>query len=140
LWAVPVRDNLSLAPTKSKQAPAPGRSVDNQRQTGPAVVLGGLILSPCDNPGVEERGFSPTITQLLQLTGLISPACDRYVQYLLIGANPSVLNRHRWGLQLWRCRFATYHSPTFPTSCLHCPLMTPPGLPFNQVPSTKPNC
>jgi hypothetical protein len=49
----------------------------------------------------------------------ISPACDRYIQYLLVGANPSVLNWHRWGLQPWRCRFTTYHSSTFPTSCLH---------------------
>jgi hypothetical protein len=30
-----------------------------------------------------------------RLTGPISPACDRYVQYLLTGTNPSVLNRHR---------------------------------------------
>jgi hypothetical protein len=34
-----------------------------------------------------------------RLTGLISPACDRYIKYLLVGANPSVLNRHRQGLQ-----------------------------------------
>jgi hypothetical protein len=47
----------------------------------------------CDSPGVGERCFGPMVTQLLQLTGLISPACDRYVQYLLVGANPSVLNR-----------------------------------------------
>jgi hypothetical protein len=31
LWAVPVRDNLLLAPTKLKQAPTPGRSLDNQK-------------------------------------------------------------------------------------------------------------
>jgi hypothetical protein len=65
------------------------------------------------------------------LTGPISPACDRYVQYLLAGANPSVLNRHRWGLQPWRCQLATYHSPTFPASCLHFLLRAPPGLQFN---------
>jgi hypothetical protein len=56
-----------------------------------------------------------------RLTGLISPACDRYVQYLLTGANPSVLNWHRRGLQPQRCRLATYHSPTFPTSCFYFP-------------------
>jgi hypothetical protein len=43
-----------------------------------------------------------------RLTEPISPACDRYVQYLLVGANPSVLNRHRRGLQPWRCRLAMY--------------------------------
>jgi hypothetical protein len=58
----------------------------------------------------------------------ISPACDRYVQYLLTRANPSVLNRHRQRLQHWRCRLATYHSPTFPTSCLPFPLKAPLGL------------
>jgi hypothetical protein len=34
-----------------------------------------------------------------KLTGAISPACDRYVQYLLVGVNSLVLNRHRRGLQ-----------------------------------------
>jgi hypothetical protein len=33
-----------------------------------------------------------------RFTGPISPACDRYVQYLLTGTNPLVLNWHRWGL------------------------------------------
>jgi hypothetical protein len=32
------------------------------------------------------------------LTGPISLACDRYIQYLLTGSNPSVLKRHRRGL------------------------------------------
>jgi hypothetical protein len=36
--------------------------------------------------------------QTTRLTGLISPACDRYVQYLLTGTNPSILNRRRWGI------------------------------------------
>jgi hypothetical protein len=35
--------------------------------------------------------------QTARLTGPISPACDRYVQYLLMDTNPSVLNRHRSG-------------------------------------------
>jgi hypothetical protein len=77
---------------------------------------------------------------ITRLTRPISPACDRYVQYLLTEANPSVLNRHRRGLQPWRCWFATYHSLTFPISCLHFPLRTPPGLQFNQILSTKPQC
>jgi hypothetical protein len=75
-----------------------------------------------------------------RITRLISPACERYVQYLLTGDTPSILNRHRQGLQPWRCWLDTYHSPTFPTNCLHFPLRAPPGLQFNQVPSTKPKC
>jgi hypothetical protein len=47
---------------------------------------------PHDSLGVGERGFGQVVTQLHQLTGPITLACDRYIQYLLTGANPSVLN------------------------------------------------
>jgi hypothetical protein len=53
-----------------------------------------------------------------RFTGPISSACDRYVQYLLTGVNPSVLNRHRRGLQPWR-----RHSLTFSID----------GLPFSPM-------
>jgi hypothetical protein len=71
--------------------------------------------------------------QTTRFTGATSPACDRYVQYLLTGVNPSVLNRHRWGLQPWRCRLSTYHSLTFPTNCLPFPLKACPvsDYPYN---------
>jgi hypothetical protein len=59
LRAVPVRDNLSLAPTKSKQAPTPGGSLGNQRQTGPAVVLGGLIPPPMQQSWSRGERFRP---------------------------------------------------------------------------------
>jgi hypothetical protein len=55
--AVPVCDNLSLAPTKSKQAPTPGRSLGNQRQTGTTVVLGGLIPPPIRQPWSRGERF-----------------------------------------------------------------------------------
>jgi hypothetical protein len=53
--------------------------------------------------------------RLYRFTRHISPACDQYIQYLLMRANPSVLNRHKRGLQPWRCRLFTSHSPPFPT-------------------------
>jgi hypothetical protein len=53
--------------------------------------------------------------QATRLTRPISPACDQYLPYLLVGSKLSILNRHRWGLQPWRCRLAISHSPTFPT-------------------------
>jgi hypothetical protein len=59
--------------------------------------------------------------QATRLTGPISPACDWYVQYLLTGVNSSVLNRHRRGLQPWRCQLSTYHSLTFSTDDLPFP-------------------
>jgi hypothetical protein len=43
---------------------------------------------PHDNLGVGERGFGQVMIQLHQLTGPITPACDRYVQYLLAGGQP----------------------------------------------------
>jgi hypothetical protein len=93
------------------------------------------FLLPCDNPRVGERDFGPMITQLHQLTGLISPACDRYVQYLFTGANWTVLNRHRWGLQPWRCRLATSPLPDLPNQLSPLSYNSPAGLQFNQVPT-----
>jgi hypothetical protein len=49
-----------------------------------------------------------------RLTGPISLAYDRYVQYLFTRANPSVLNRHRRELQPWRCQLITYPLPNIP--------------------------
>jgi hypothetical protein len=49
-----------------------------------------------------------------RLTRPISPACDQYIQYLLAGANRTILNRHRRGLQLWMCQLATYPLPDLP--------------------------
>jgi hypothetical protein len=68
------------------------------RQVQPSSWVASFLL-PCDTLGVGERGFGPMVTQLHQLTGLISPSCDQYVQYLHAGANRTVLNRHRRGLQ-----------------------------------------
>jgi hypothetical protein len=55
-------------------------------------------------------------------TGPIYLAYDQYVQYLLMGANPSVLNRHGQGIQPCRCQLSTSHSSSFPTDGL--PLST----------------
>jgi hypothetical protein len=83
------------------------------RLTQPSSWVASLLF-PCGSPGVGERSFGLMVTQLPQLTRLISPACDRYVQYLVTGANPSVHNRHSRGLQSWRCRLATYPFPDLP--------------------------
>jgi hypothetical protein len=59
LWAVSIRDNLSLAPTKSKQTPTTRRICGNQRQTGPAVDLGDLILPPMRQLWSRGERFRP---------------------------------------------------------------------------------
>jgi hypothetical protein len=55
--------------------------------------------------------------QSTRLTEPISPACDRYVQYLLTGINPSVLKWYRRGLPHRNLRIATTLSPLFPSEC-----------------------
>jgi hypothetical protein len=72
--------------------------VTEERLTQPSSWVTSFPL-PHNSPRVGERGFGQVVIQLYQLTGHITPACDRYVQYLLAGANPSVLNLHKWGLQ-----------------------------------------
>jgi hypothetical protein len=75
------------------------------------------------DPWVPISSFSPLTTietidivmhlltkMLHQFTGPISPACDQYIQYLVAGANPSVLNRHRRGYKLG-CVSFSHHSP-----------------------------
>jgi hypothetical protein len=114
LRPVPVRDNLSLAPKKSKHALHPEEVLTTKDRLTQLSSWVASFFLPCDSPGVGERGFSPMVTHLHQLTGPISLACDRYVEYLLMGANPSVLNRHRQGIQHWKCQLATYPLPDLP--------------------------
>jgi hypothetical protein len=64
---------------------------------------------PHDSLGVGVRGFGQVVTQLHQLTGPITPVYDRYVQYLLAGANPSILNRHMRGATA--LKVPVFHTP-----------------------------
>jgi hypothetical protein len=59
--------------------------------------------------------------QATSLTGPISPACDRYIQYLLTGINLSVLNRHRRGLPHRNLKIITTLSPPLPSECFTGP-------------------
>jgi hypothetical protein len=65
-----------------------------------------------------------------RLTGPISPVCDRYIQYLLIGTNPSVLNWQRRGLPHRNLRIAITLSLSFPSECSTGPLNGPAWSPF----------
>jgi hypothetical protein len=74
--------NLSLVPTRTKHAATPGRSLGDQRQTGPAIVSGHLILPPSRQPCSRGEifwpsGYTPTSAYWAHI-----PACDRYVQCL----------------------------------------------------------
>jgi hypothetical protein len=121
LWVVLVRGNLS------QDINSVGRTLLLSRKRAPDTTP-----NPAEWSTGPPPSFSPNIAietlmkakhllmnKLHQFTGPITPAYDRYVQYLLVGANPLVFNRHRRGLQPWRCRLSTYHSLTFPTDSLH---------------------
>jgi hypothetical protein len=68
-----------------------------------------------DNHWSSNKSQASIDNMLHRFTRPITPVCDQYVQYLLTRANPSVLNRHMRGLQPWKYRLATSHSPIFPT-------------------------
>jgi hypothetical protein len=69
------------------------------------IHLSAWLSGPWDLPQFFSQhnrwssAFKPSICwwQTIRLTEPISPAWDQYVQYLLVGANPSILNRHMWG-------------------------------------------
>jgi hypothetical protein len=109
LWAVPIRDNLSLAPTKLKQAPTPGGSLGNKRQTGPVVVvLGDLIPPPMRQPCSRGERFRPNGHTATSAYWAHNTSMRSVRLILACGANQTILNRLRQGLQPWRCQLATY--------------------------------
>jgi hypothetical protein len=76
-----------------KRVPDTIPSTPADRSTGPyPVSLPSQPIKQWRKPNIHQQ-------QATRFTGPISPACDWYVQYLLIGANRTVLNRHRRGLQ-----------------------------------------
>jgi hypothetical protein len=130
LRAVPVRGNLSWGTDRFGQIPLHPRkrAPDTIHNTPPFRSVGPYPASLLSQPMKQGRKPSCWRWPTTRFTGPISSARDRYVQYLLAGANCMALNRHRWVIQPWRCRLSTNHSRTFPTSCLPFPLVAPPGL------------
>jgi hypothetical protein len=108
------QQNLTESLLPRKGAP------DKIHNTPADRCAGSYPVSLLSQPMKQLRKSHIYQQHVTRLTGPISQVYDRYVQYLLMGVNPSVLNRHRWRLQPWRCRLATYHSRTFPISCLPC--------------------
>jgi hypothetical protein len=74
-----------------------------------------------------------------QLLGLLGPYTSMWLLHSILarGINPSVLNRHRWGLQPWMCQLSTSHSATFPTDDLYFPPKGPAWSQVNQSTITK---
>jgi hypothetical protein len=139
LWVIPIRGNLSWVIDRVEQAHWSREEGLPTQTTARHWPIRGSVLSFSSKPVNEAVRVKPNIYQrsATRLTGHISPVCDWYVQYLIVGVNPPVLNRHRRGLQPWRYRLSTYHSPTFPTVVYPFHLSAPPDLQFNQVLTTK---
>jgi hypothetical protein len=109
--------NLSLVPMRMKHAPTHRRNLGDQRQTSPAVALGHLILPPSRQPWSRRERFRPSDYTTTSAYWAHIPACERYVQCLLVGANLSVLNRHRWGYNFGGVDFSrTTPQPSQPTA------------------------
>jgi hypothetical protein len=134
-------DNFSLVPTKSKQAPTPGRSLDNQRQTDTTIILSGFILPPMRQPWSRGEMFRPS-----GYTATSVYWAHKH-QYMI-----STFNTYSWGPTNWSLTdigggynlrgaglpHTTLQSSQPAVSTFH--LRTPLGLQFNRVPSTKPKC
>jgi hypothetical protein len=95
--------------------------------------MGPYPVSLLSQPMKQWRKPNICRQQATRLTGPISPTCDRYVQNLLMGINPSVLNRHRWGLPHRSLKIATSLSPSFPFECSTDPLNGPARSPFYLI-------
>jgi hypothetical protein len=110
LQAVPVRGNLSRVIDRVEQVHCSREEGLPTQSTARRWLIRGSVHNFSPEPANEAAGAKPSIYQRLatRLTRPISPACDRYVHYLLTGANQTVLNWHRWGLQPWRCWLVTY--------------------------------
>jgi hypothetical protein len=115
----------SLLPRKGAPDTIPNTPAD--RSVGPYPVS---LLS---QPMKQWRKSNIHQLQATRFTGLISPACDRYVQYLLMGPTERSLIDTGGGYNLGGASLPHAHSMTFPTSCLPFPLVAPPGLHFNQI-------
>jgi hypothetical protein len=97
LRAVPIRGNLSRVINRVEQAHCSWEEGLSTQSTVCRWPIRGSIPIFSTEPANEAVGAKPSIYQrsATRLTGPITPVCDRYVQYLLAGANRAVLNRHR---------------------------------------------
>jgi hypothetical protein len=101
LRAVPVCGNLSRVIDRFEQAHCSREEGLPTQSITRRWPIRGSVPSFSHEPANEAVEAKPSIYQrpTTRLTGPISPVCDWYVQYLLAGANRTVLNRHRRGLQ-----------------------------------------
>jgi hypothetical protein len=123
MWVVPIRGNLLRVINRVEQdhySWEKGLPTQFTTRRLPDSWVHTQFLSRVN---LKAVGVKPSIYrwQTTRLIGPISPACDRYIQYLLTGTNSSVLNWHRQGLPHRNLRIATALSPLFPFECFTGP-------------------
>jgi hypothetical protein len=144
LRVVPVRGNLlrdndrfgQIPPLLRKRAPDIINNTSADRSVGPyPTSLSSQLMK-------QGGGHKPSSCRrpITRFTRPISPVCDWYIQYLLTGPTHQSLTDTGGDNNHGGVGLPHTHSPTFPTSCPHFPLVAPPDLHFNQVPLIKPKC
>jgi hypothetical protein len=133
--------NLLQVPTKSKQAPTPGRSLDNQRQTGPAIVLGGLILPFMRQHWSRGERFQPSgyIATSAYWVHKHQHAIDTF-NICSQGPTHRSLTNTGGAYNLGGAGLPYTTLQPFQPAVSTFYLRVPPDLQFKQVPSTKPRC
>jgi hypothetical protein len=119
LWAIPVCGNLSQVIISIAQTLLLLRKRAPDTTLSPAEWSTGPPPNFSTNTTIEAvmKVKHLLTNKLHRFTRLITPACNRYVQYLLTGTNPSVLNQHKRGLPHRNLRIATTLFPPFPFEC-----------------------
>jgi hypothetical protein len=75
-----------------------------------------LILPPSQKPWSRREKVLPNSYTTTLVYWSYNTSMRSVCSILAHGANSSVLNWHRWGLQPWRCWIFTSLSPPFPTN------------------------
>jgi hypothetical protein len=142
LWAVPVCDNLSYSHPQIWTDPLdPRRRAPDTIHSTPTVwFTGPYPASLLQQPKSSEESQAPVDNRLL---GLLDPyhrhAIGMFNTYSRGPTERSLINTGR-GYNLRGAGLPQTHSPTFPTSCPHFPLVAPPVLYFSQVLTNGPKC
>jgi hypothetical protein len=97
-------------------------------------------FSPTTANGVVGKSQASVDNWLLGLLGPYHRYAIGTFNTCSLGATERSLIDTGAGYNLGGASLPCTHSSTFPTSCIPFPLVTPPGLHFNQVPLIKPRC
>jgi hypothetical protein len=131
LWATLVRGNLSLVINIVGQSHCSQEKRDSQLhpQHVSWPICGSLFnFSPPHNHWSSRESQVSVGNKLHQFIGLISPACDQYIQYLLAGPTYQSLTDTSWGYNLRGADFPHHTLCPFQSMILRFPLMAPSSL------------